>query len=793
MKQVLLLLCLFVSAVCVRANGDEENTGKITGTVLTSDGDPASDVSVQIKGTNKGTTTDKNGKFYFSHLKPGNYTLLVSFLGHSDIEETVQVEGGKTAIISVKLEASKNQLTEVIVTSNKKYRTPAVSSSLRLTTPILEVPQNIQVITKGLLADQQTFDMLEGVQRNVSGAQKLEHWDNYAYINMRGSQVTAFRNGMNVQMPWGPLTEDMSMVERIEFVKGPAGFMLANGEPSGLYNVVTKKPSGYTKGEASFSLGSFDTYRATLDLDGKLSKDGKLLYRLNVMGQLKGSHRDYEYNNRYSIVPVLKYLVDNNTSLTLEYTHQFSQMSVIGSNYAFSRKGYADLPVNFTTAEPNMTPSNITDRSVLAIFEHKFSDDWKFTAQASYLNYKLAGQSMWPQGFNPANDSLMQRGIGIWDALGINKTGQMFLTGKVATGAIVHKILGGVDLYNKDYYADWSQGAAFGGAFNIYKPVYGTVSAAGMPVWDRSKDIRERGVRYSSSSSSFYVQDELDFFNDKLRITLAGRYTNIKQLDPYASSVSDKKFTPRIGVSYSIMKDFAVYALYDQSFIANYGSDWQGRPFDPQHGNSYEAGLKKDWFNGQWSSTLAVYKIIRNNVLTTDTEHPNETTGQYTYNRISGEQQTKGVEVDIKGEIVKNLELVANYAFTEAKITKDSDPKVIGHQVAGATKHIVNTWLSYRISKGVLSGLKFSGGYTYQAGRSSWYVFDNSENALPDYIRFDGAVSYTMGRYLINFNVNNLTNRYLYSGAPYNYASPAYYYWQAEAKRNCRVTVAYRF
>ena len=58
----------------------------------------------------------------------------------------------------------------------------------------------------------------------------------------------------------------MSMVERIEFVKGPAGFMLANGNPSGFYNVVTKKPSGRTKGEANISLGSFDLYRALLIL-----------------------------------------------------------------------------------------------------------------------------------------------------------------------------------------------------------------------------------------------------------------------------------------------------------------------------------------------------------------------------------------------------------------------------------------------------------------------------------------------------------------------------------------------
>ena len=122
------------------------------------------------------------------------------------------------------------------------------------------------------------------------------------------------------------------MVERIEFVKGPAGFMLSNGDPSGFYNVVTKKPSGQQKGEVSMSVGSFNLLRATADLDGKLSKDGKLLYRINVMGQLKGSHRPFDYNNRYSIVPVLKYLIDENTTVTLEYTRQFSEVNVIGSN-----------------------------------------------------------------------------------------------------------------------------------------------------------------------------------------------------------------------------------------------------------------------------------------------------------------------------------------------------------------------------------------------------------------------------------------------------------------------------
>ena len=123
----------------------------------------------------------------------------------------------------------------------------------------------------------------DGLIKNVSGAVRLEHWgDLYTNIQMRGSQIQAFRNGFNVVASyWGPLTEDMSFVDRVEFVKGPAGFMLGTGDPSGLYNVVTKKPTGENKGEVSFTAGSYDFYRGAVDIDRKLTSDGKLLFRLN--------------------------------------------------------------------------------------------------------------------------------------------------------------------------------------------------------------------------------------------------------------------------------------------------------------------------------------------------------------------------------------------------------------------------------------------------------------------------------------------------------------------------------
>ncbi|HTE10054.1 MAG TPA: TonB-dependent receptor [Chitinophagaceae bacterium] len=794
-KTASFILLIILNITAIRAQS--VHTGIIAGKVITADNKPAEGVTIILKDKNRNGVADNTGAFILKNVPAGNQTIVVSLVGYKDVEKDVQVEDGKTSKIDIQLVLSDKQLNEVVVIGNKNsFKTNRTSNSLRLQTPILEIPQNIQVITSKLINDQQIFDMLEGVTRNVSGASRVEHWDNYARITMRGSNVGAFRNGMNVSTDWGPLTEDMSMVERIEFVKGPAGFMLANGDPSGFYNVVTKKPSGRTKGEASISLGSFDLYRAAVDLDGKLSNDGKLLYRLNVMGQLKGSHREFDFNNRYTVAPVLKYLVDDKTSFTLEYTQQFSQVNIIGSNYLFSKKGYADLPRNFTNAEAALPATNMNDRSILAIFEHKINSDWKFTAQAAYFNYQQEGMSMWPQwpaGFAEGNDSLLNRGVSIWDVLGMSKMGQMFLNGEVATGRVVHKILAGVDMSNKDYYHDWNQSATLGTEpFNIYKPVYGVSPLSNS--FDRSKSLRERGVHYYNAYTGLYLQDELNFFDSKLRLTLAGRYTTLKTGDVYSGSYKRSRFTPRIGLSYSIDKNTAAYFVSDQSFMENYGADWQGKSFGPVVGANLELGIKRDWMHGKWNSAVSVYQITRNNVLTTDYAHSNPNTGQY-YSRESGQQRTRGIEADIKGQILPNLDVVINYAYTEAKITKDEDPKVIGNQVAGSTRHIQNAWLNYRFDNSILNGFGISLGYQYQAKRSPWYVFDNSKNSLPDYFRMDGSLSYKKEKMSFNLVVNNILNKYLFSGAPYDSGGPndQYYYWQAEPGTNLRFTVGYKF
>jgi iron complex outermembrane receptor protein len=93
------------------------------------------------------------------------------------------------------------------------------------------------------------------------------------------------------------------------------------------------------------------------------------------------------------------------------------------------------------------------------------------------------------------------------------------------------------------------------------------------------------------------------------------------------------------------------------------------------------------------------------------------------------------------------------------------------------------------MDRGALTGFGISVGYQYQVKRSPWYVFDNSKNSLPDYFRLDGSLSYQKEKIGFNLVVNNILNKYLYSGAPYE----DYYYWQAEPGTNMRFSVSYRF
>lgn len=791
------LLLSMVLHISFLAKADDKNIGTLKGIVYTKGEKPAVGAVATIKGSKKTALTDNEGVFTFS-LEEGSYDVVISLTGYKTVEQSVKITAGRTTTMNVTMALSNTNLGEVVISGGKnRYKDDELSNSMRLNTPLKEIPQNIQMVSNVALADQQVISMSDGVTRNVSGVTRLEHWgDMYTRINMRGSRVPAFRNGVNLNSNWGPLTEDMSFVDHIEFVKGPAGFMLANGDPSGLYNVVTKKPTGNGfNGQAGFTIGSFNLYRTTLDLDGNFDKAGKASYRLNLMGQTKGSFRQYEYNDRYSIAPVVRFQLDDRTMLTLEYTLQHAKMSNVGSYYLFSKEGYATADRDVSPLLAGLEPTVIDDHSVFVNLQHQINKDWKVTAQTAYFNYTQQGASMWPSSVSENNKLI--RNVSVWDAASEIKSGQVYLNGIAHTGSIDHRIVAGVDVGSKKYWADWGQVHdldSAGAEFDQNDPNNAATPVNGFPEFDRSIPLKERaGMTNTTMNQDYaglYLQDELGFFENKLRLTIAGRFTYASQASYGGEAATASHVTPRIGLSYTVDQNTSVYALYDQAFIPQSGLLRGGGDIKPVTGNNMEAGIKRDWFDGKWNSTLSIYRITKNNELTTD---PANAAGE-SYSIVLGEKVAQGVEVDIKGEITRGLNLIVNYAYTDSRVTKVSDGVTsmkVGDKVAGFATHTANAWISYRLMNGPLKGIGISLGGTYMGDRTTWSWGEEGVLDLPDYFRLDGGLFWERGRVRVAANVYNLLNDYLYSGSYYGYGN--YYYWQAEAPINGRLSVSYNF
>lgn len=792
----LLLPIFFILSLTVHVSAQQH--GSLSGVVSTKDGKPVAYVTVSLKGTSYGAATTDKGHYRINRIAPGTYTITVSAVNIQPQEKQVTVEAGQNETINFELDINRTQLKEVMVNArNNSVKMDNPSQSLRLQEPLIEVAQNIQVVSSQSIKEQQIISMSDGIIRNVSGAVRLEHWgDLYTNITMRGSQVKAFRNGFNVVSSyWGPLTEDMSFVDHIEFVKGPAGFMISAGDPSGLYNVVTKKPTGQSKNEFSYTLGSFNLNRASLDMDGKLSKDGKLLYRLNLSAQNKNSFRANEYNDRYAIAPVVSYQIDENTKITAEYTYQRAHMSDVGSYYIFTPFGYGSYDRNLSALPGGLPPTIINDHSFTVNLQHQIDENWKLTAQAAYYNYSQDGTSTWADSVKP--DGKYYRNAGIWEAKSTMSLGQVFLNGKVMTGPVVHKILTGIDMGDKKYVADYAQTFALDTGsvpFDPYHPVTRDAPSNGYPVFDRSLNLEARAAAgfglINSRYSSFYAQDELGFFNNKVRLTLAGRYTYISQSD-FGTTSTAKRFTPRIGLSISIDDYTSVYALYDQAFTPQAGAVSIGK-LKPLTGNNTEFGIKRDWLEGKWNTTVSVYRILKENELTADPNAP----ANSGLSIVFGQRRAQGVEFDLRGEILPGLDLTANYALTDSKVSK-VNPGVSeatgikgGDVVPGYSKHVANAWLTYKLRSGKLRGAGISGGFTYLAGRETdtWSV---GLQRLPDYFKLDGGLFWEGSKLRITANAFNILDKYLYSGSFYSYLNA--YYYQAEAPRNYRLSISYKF
>ncbi|WP_414542088.1 TonB-dependent siderophore receptor [Nostoc sp. CCY0012] len=639
---------------------------------------------------------------------------------------------------------------ELVVTGEQDtYRVPQASGATRTDTPIRDIPQSIQVIPRQVLKDQQVIRLTDAI-RNVSGIVEGVGFagsvDNFNIRGFESGSGSTFRDGLK-ETP--DSLRELANLEQIEVLKGPASVLYGNAEPGGIINLVTKKPLNIPYYSGEFSVGNFSYYRSAIDLSGPLNPDKTLLYRLNAAYTNSGSFRDFVNSERFFFGPVFDLKLSEQTNLLFDVSYLNDKRTFDTGIVAIGR-GIANIPTSRFLGEPG-DERRVEETNTGYRLEHRFSDKltlrnaFRYTSQDAF-DYRAqvfevdeeTGEL--PRNFR-SNDDYRETYSLLTD-----------IVSKFNTGSIEHTLLFGLDLVRQKF--DGSQRRLPAGltpSINIFNPVYNAIPR---PAVSEFTNVVRDG-KFTVETLGVYLQDQIAF-SDNFKLLLGGRFDIVDQdqfdrLTDTRTLQYDEAFTPRIGVVYQPIQPISLYASYSRSFAPNFAQRVDGTFLPPERGNQYEVGVKAD-FNERLSATLAAYEITKTNVATPD---PNDPDG---FSIPVGEQRSRGIELDISGEILPGWNIVAAYGYTDAKVTQSNDLRV-GSRIPRVPEHKASLWTTYQFRQGNLQGLGFGLGLYYLSDRVGGDIPSNDFDdtfVLPSYLRTDAAIYYRRNNWRAAINIENL-------------------------------------
>ncbi|MDZ4871165.1 MAG: Vitamin B12 transporter BtuB [Chroococcidiopsis cubana SAG 39.79] len=204
---------------------------------------------------------------------------------------------------------------EIVVTGEQEsYAVPNASVGTRTDAPLRDIPQSIQVVPRQVIEDQGATEVDE-VLRNVSGISQVD-----GLFSIRGFDATDnfFSDGARVEGSFRRTNLNLSNIEQVEVLKGPASVLYGNGEPGGTINFVTEQPLKEPAYAITGTIGNFDFYRSTIDLTDPLNDNKTILYRLNLAYENSDSFVDFVENKQFCVVPVLSFQLGKRTTLAFE-------------------------------------------------------------------------------------------------------------------------------------------------------------------------------------------------------------------------------------------------------------------------------------------------------------------------------------------------------------------------------------------------------------------------------------------------------------------------------------------
>jgi iron complex outermembrane receptor protein len=811
MKTIPLLLLIFTFTLSTHLLQAQQDA-TITGKVITANHKPAEAVSVGLSGTTKGAITNHKGEYNIVRVKPGTYSLVFTGVGYKKLTKDITITAGQTLEIDATIYDDEQQLQTVEITGRKEktYKTTKTFIGNKTQTDIKDLPQSVSYASKELMADQGAIRVGD-VVKNFSGVSQFSTYDDLTIRGFRinGGSNTQLLNGLRTSTGFWkqPLT---NYLERVEVLKGPSSALYGNASPGGVVNRVTKKPLNETRRTVSFSLGSFNTFRALADFTGPANQDSSLLYRLNLGYEDANSFRDLQFDKNIIVAPSLSFVASPKTRINFDLVYNNSK-SRLDRGQSTRMDDLYSTPSSLSINTGN---DHLNEQTYIVTISgsHQFNDKLSFNAAYSKTGYQedlyehrsANAYAIDGNGVAVPNLVAMQIFSRVRKRYIDNFSG--YFNYKANTGILEHNLVAGYDYGSEKLPVGASQLTASGyrnaantGSIATYDPTKKSnylLDKNGNPVPNVpafNLDDVLNSQRMQDDSKDFFAQVAVDptyyylnagYAQDQIKLgkfqaLLGVRYEYYTDFANYKKTTESKTHSsawlPRFGLVYTATNNINIYGTYVEGYNPQTASTLSnpnaGGPFKPLTSNMIEFGAKSSWLNNMLTITTAVYQIDQSNTL-----YNANVAGQPDLMRQVGKERSKGIEFDITGRVTSNWSILASYAYNEAKITQSLVAAEIGAQKPNAPKNMANIWTRYNLNGGLFNGLGIGAGANY-AGKRSLSI--NTGQTVPDYTLLNAALYYQVGKVLLQFNANNITNKKywvggydyirLFPGAPSNY------------------------
>jgi iron complex outermembrane receptor protein len=756
--------------------------GTIKGHVKSMDGQPAPFVNLILKELGKGTVSDEQGFFVLKNVAAGNYTLIVSLVGHAPKILPITILADETIQVTISLSENAHELAEVIITDKRTINEIPLQVGKAGIKP-MDLPQSVVSISKDVMVQQQAL-RLSDVLKNVSGLYVMGNTggtqEELAGRGFAYNSSNTFKNGTRFNNGVMP---EMSSLERVEIMKGSNAILFGNVAAGGIINLVTRKPKFENGGEVSFRAGSYGFYKPSIDVYGSLADSNRIAYRVNATYENTKSFRDDVYSERVYINPSFLIKAGKKTELLLEgdflKDNRTNDYGLAAINYQI-----VDLPrERFIGAR--WSYFHAVQKSETLTITHQLNSSWRLKAIGAYQSYQtdLFGTT------RPNSNNRFVSADGKWirdlQRSEVDETytmAQTDLIGHFKTGNVEHEVLIGADV---DQYH-----TATTAYNNLLK--YDSINVFDLNLYAQRSDIPMLSKRTLTKNPTTrygaYVQD-LITMTAKLKLLAGVRYSYMnRNADVFtysnntwtATPYSDDAFSPRFGLIYQPSKTTSLFASYSNSFTLNTGIDVNSQPLPASFINQYEMGIKNDLFNGLLSANAIAYQIVNSN-LAQSVIIPNGNPANLPANaqELAGEVTSKGFEFDVMSKSYRGFSVIAGYSYNETKYTK-SNIYIEGSLLRYNPKHTSNFSVYYQFDNS--SWLKnFNLGWTSfytgnrVAGRSTRLTITNDSYQLiplPGFIQQDCYIGYGYKKISLRVKGSNLFNALSYNVHDDNSVNP---------------------